>query len=280
MAEYPTELVDDDSFNSWDHEQSMRELGEDDLWQPFSSLEPVLDAATLERIDEYADQVEIDRLLEMGVITTHDKYSGELGTQLSAKYVRAWRKKTRKLKDSAGNLTSEVAGWLRRSRLVAREYNWLDVRDDVYSPSSNSAIVKLLPALDIGDAFLQVNQTVPRVVKLGSRDFIILRCLPGQRDASKLWYNHFVGTLKTKFQAEVCVEQPCVLKVRGKAAMVLHVDDVLFMGKEQWIKTVFLPELEKEFRLSSTVISREHGGSFEFSNFSSVVMWLMLDTTN
>ena len=157
----------------------------------------------------------------MGVITTHDKFSGELGTQLSAKFVRSWRKKTRKVTDAEGNVTSEVPGWLRRSRLVAREYKWLDVRDDVYySPSSNSAIVKLLPALaltdgfsencvlgtlDIGDAFLQVNQPMPRVVKLGKSDFIILHCLPGQCDASKLWYNHFVETLKIKFSAEVCI---------------------------------------------------------------------------
>ena len=198
---------------------SMREMSENDLWQPFSSLEPMLDAAAMEQIDQYADQVEVDRLLEMGVITTHDKFSGELGTQLSAKFVRSCGKKTRKMTDAEGNVTSEVPGWLRRSRLVAREYNWLDVRDDVYSPSSNSAIVKLLPALaltdgfiescvlgtlDIGDAFLQVSQPMPRVVKLGQSDFIIPRCLPGQRDASKLWYNHFVETLKTKFKAEVC----------------------------------------------------------------------------
>ena len=71
-------------------------------------------------------------------------------------------------------------------------------------------------------------------------------------------------TLKSKFDAEVCTEQPCVLKVKTLAAMVLHVDDVLFMGDEEWIKTTFLPELEKEFRLSSTVVSREHGGHFEF----------------
>ena len=163
-------------------------------------------------------------------------------------------KKTRKTTDAEGNVTSETQGWLRRSRLVAREYNWLDVRDDVYSPSSNSAIVKLLPALaltngfnnncvlgtlDIGDAFLQVSQPMPRVVRLGKSDFIILRCLPGQRDASKLWYNHFVETLKSKFGAEVCTEQPCVLKVKTLAAMVLHVDDVLFMGDEEWIKTTF-----------------------------------------
>ena len=84
----------------------VREMSENDLWQPFSSLEPMLDAGTMERIDQYADQVEVDRLLEMGVITTHEKFSGELGTQLSAKFVPSWRKKTRKLTDTEDNVTS------------------------------------------------------------------------------------------------------------------------------------------------------------------------------
>ena len=79
----------------------------------------------------------------------------------------------RKVFDESGKLVSETPGWLRRSRLVAREFNWLDVREDVYSPSSSSSIVKLLPALamsdgfcsgavlgtlDVADAFLQVPQ--------------------------------------------------------------------------------------------------------------------------
>ena len=87
-AEYPKELVDESGFTDGDYDNSMREMSESDLWQPFSSLEPMLDAATMEQIDQYADQVEVDRLPEMGVITTRDKFSGELGTQLSAKFVR------------------------------------------------------------------------------------------------------------------------------------------------------------------------------------------------
>ena len=43
------------------------------------------------RSNQYADQVEVDRLLEMGGTATHDKFSGELGTQLSAKFVFLWK---------------------------------------------------------------------------------------------------------------------------------------------------------------------------------------------
>ena len=254
-------------------------MDDSELWQPFSELEPELEQSQLARIDELADQIEINRLLEMGVITNRDCYNGQLGSQLTAKFVRTWRKKIHKQKDASNTESSETYGWLRRSRLVAREYNWMDVRDDVYSPSSSCSIVKILPALalsngfipnailgtlDIGDAFLQVEQPTPRIVKLGHVEYVIQRCLPGQRDGSKLWYLFFVNKLKEKFGAEVCLEQPCVLKVQRKAAIVLHVDDVLFMGDSQWLKDVFIPTLESEFRLSYTLVEHETGGSFEF----------------
>ena len=260
-------------------ETTAHELTEDDLWQPFSQFEPELPSERLQVIDDFADKVEIQRLFGMSVLCKHGDYTGKLGTQLSAKFVRTWRKKTRLQHDVDGHVVSSQQGWLRRSRLVAREYNWLDVRDDVYSPSSSAAIVKLLPALcmsesfcetsvlgtlDIGDAFLQVPQLVPRVVRLGSDDYVILRCLPGQRDASKLWYQFFVEKLQKLFGATVCKEQPCVLKVERKVAMVMHVDDILFLGEQSWINNVFLPGLEKEFRLTSTVVDRTTGGSFEF----------------
>ena len=89
----------------------------------------------------------------------------------------------------------------------------------------------VLGTLDIGDAFLQVPQLVPRVVRLGSVDYVILRCLAGQRDASKLWCQFFVEKLR-------------------KVAMVMHVDDILFLGEQSWISSVFLPGLEKLKRSS------------------------------
>ena len=218
----------------------------------------------LAKIDEYACAVEIERLLGMKVISNRADFNGELGTQLGARFVRAWRKKTRKQSDSSGKVIAATPGWLRRSRLVAKGYNWLDVREDIYSPSSSSCIVKLLPALALSedstqmafwgtlytsDAFLHVKQPIPRVVRLGSRDLVILKCLPGQREASKLWYLHFVQVLRDRFNAEVCKEQPCILRVGRKLAVLLHVDDVLFLGDESWIEEVFLRELRKYFQV-------------------------------
>ena len=92
--------------------------------------------------------------------------------------------------------------------------NFLSYKEDVFSLASSSSVVKLLPSLafsdgfikdavlatvDVSGAFLQVSQPFPRKVYLDGQDFIILKCLPGQRDASRLWYFFFcaepLGTL-------------------------------------------------------------------------------------
>ena len=41
-----------------------------------------------------------------------------------------------------------------------------------------------LATLDVADAFLQVPQRVPRKISLDGSEYITLKCLPGQRDAS------------------------------------------------------------------------------------------------
>ena len=51
---------------------------------------------------------------------------------------------------------------------------------------------------------------------------------------------------------------------------------LLFMGDEGWINSCFLPELEKRFKLSSTVVSRATGGTFEFLKRYPPFPWLML----
>ena len=121
------------------------------VWQPFSEAQPEIHGEQLAAIDIEADKVEIDRLLQMGVITTADKYDGSLDTPLSAKMVRTWRKKQREEKNKDGQAVSTTA-WLRRSRLVGRDFNFLEYREDVYSPASSSAVVKLLPCMALTNA--------------------------------------------------------------------------------------------------------------------------------
>ena len=55
-------------------------------------------------------------------------------------------------------------------------------------------------------------------------------------------------TLFKDFQrVAVCPEQPCILKCKNNGVMLLHVDDVLICGSEEWIPHVLIPKLESEF---------------------------------
>ena len=252
------------------------------VWQPFSEAQPEIHGEQLAAIDIEADKVEIDRLLQMGVITTADKYDGSLDTPLSAKMVRTWRKKQREEKNKDGQAVSTTA-WLRRSRLVGRDFNFLEYREDIYSPASSSAVVKLLPCmaltnamgfdssiatLDVSDAFLQVPQPIPRKVSLDGAEYVILKCLPGQRDASKLWYAFFIERLRAHMEISICPVQPCIIRCscngRVEGALLLHVDDVLILGREGWIADVLIPSLQKEFKLTYTLVRRHTGGMLEF----------------
>ena len=110
-------------------------------------------------------------------------------SSLTGKFVRTFRKKERN-----GQLC-----WYHRSRLVAREYNYLSIREDTFSTASNSVVTRLIPAmvmsglysddqviglLGISDAYLQVPQELKRRLKVtdsgGYDDLIIAKCLHGQ----------------------------------------------------------------------------------------------------
>ena len=87
---------------------------QDELWFPYSVDEPAVYGDTLQHLDRLADEVEIARLKKMHVLEPEDtqQHLDELGSDLTAKFVRTWR---RKEKDGQEQ-------WLRRSRLVAREF--------------------------------------------------------------------------------------------------------------------------------------------------------------
>ena len=93
---------------------------QDLLWFPFSSNEPELPDEVLQELDNLADKVEVERLLDMKVMCRSQDYNDErgLGVPLSAKFVRTWRKKERNGEQM----------WLRRSRLVAREFSFMEKR--------------------------------------------------------------------------------------------------------------------------------------------------------
>ena len=159
---------DVDQFNTNDKENPVP----DGVWseEPLSRTPP----KPSWEVELLADQVEESRLKRMGVIEDLDDTRIGLD-KLTTKFVRDWRVKTRQMPDG-----STKKQWMRRSRLVAREYA-VEKRDDVYSPASGSHALRLLPvlylamralgydqdektgkpvigALDVKDAFLQVPQ--------------------------------------------------------------------------------------------------------------------------
>ena len=259
---------DDGGFRNEDEER---------LWWPFSPEEPVLDSALLVELDAIADQLEVTRLQEMNVLVKEDDLSSdvELGGDLTARFVRTWRKK-RKGNDDF---------WYRRSRLVAREFNKLRVRDDLYSPASNHIVERLVPALclsntfskahvlgalDISDAYLQVPQEVPRRISILDGNIrsglVINKCLPGQRDGSRRWFDHFSSFLTTKLNLSPCLEQPALFKIPledGDGALLMHVDDVLFVLEEKYLLNKFMLAIRETFKASMEYAPRT-GGSFSF----------------
>ena len=70
---------------------------EERLWWPFSPEEPVLDSDLLVELDTIADQLEVTRLQEMSVLAKEKDLSPdvELGGDLTARFVRTWRKKSK-----------------------------------------------------------------------------------------------------------------------------------------------------------------------------------------
>ena len=74
-------------------------------------------------MDALADRFEAQRRLEIGVLirSTGNEDASNFGSSLTGKFVRAFRKKERN-----GHLC-----WYRRSRLVAREFNYLSIREDI-----------------------------------------------------------------------------------------------------------------------------------------------------
>ena len=266
LADQPNDNVDDENATD-----------EAKLWFPRDSdVEPQLSLGEMETLDLIADQIEVQRLQKMEVLQREDELpsGSELGSPLTAKMVRTWRQKEREVDGKLEQM------WYRRSRLVAREYNFLEERTDCYAPGSSAMLTRLLPILkvtntlgedyalaaaDISDAYLMVDQKQKRKIQLvGSSalptnaDFYIARCLPGQRDGARRWYDHFRAILEAELGATACLECPSLFRGvhEGKTFCILvHVDDVLILGSKQWISDVAIHALSRAFKLTYHVMS-------------------------
>ena len=248
---------------------------EDSFW--FDSI-PDLSEQELMVLDSKADQFEVQRLVDMKVIEPFQESDGGASAckELSSKFVRTWRPKERNGKEQ----------FYRRSRLVARDFKWLQRdREGLYSPATSAAITKLIPwlfcemnrcnadaspesevsilALDVKDAYLTVPQPTPMKGTLsGFGVFRFLRMIPGQREGSSKWHQHIMKFLRDRKPLQVCPECPAVFLLDSNPALG-HVDDFVLVARTMWIKQVCLPLLQSEFQISYQIATRE-GDSFKF----------------
>ena len=241
----------------------------------FDDVAPELPAQELAALDRMADDIEIERLIKMGVLLPESaaeaEYPDQVPTKLTTKMVRTWREKTVEAKEV----------WFRRSRFVAREYAFLSERADLFSPASTALGNRLLPilylqhaqdpsdpwilcSLDVADAYLTVKQTRLVLVSHGDRRFVLGRLLPGQRIASKEWYQDFSSHLDTQLSFAKCPALPSLVRdPLHRFFMQLRVDDMLGAGSFRFLTDALKPALEVRYKVKIQVLESP-GDSINF----------------
>ena len=241
-----------------------------DLWSDAPLDKPPSDPPEWE--DRLADEVELNRLLQMGVIAKMEDFKGEVEGTLTGKFVYDWR-----AKDCNEMIDGKIVPkkrWMRRSRLVAREFNNRK-RDDTYPPATGCHTANLIPliylqrmidvnengfanqgmymptlaSLDVKDAFLQVPQERIVAVQLNNSEYAVLKNLGGQRIGARAWYWFFRRFTTEALGFEWNVEQPCLAK-SGSNIFMMHVDDLLFCGDSSYWKETFIPAMQSKFDVS------------------------------
>ena len=245
-------------------------------------------------VEDLADRTEVQRLVTMGVLVPSSEFTGEVTGKLTTKFVRDWR-----LKDYTKDNGETVERWMRRSRYVAREFAQ-EKRLDTFSPATGAHTSNLIPlkylwlkelakdlpqteeydtvlgCVDVADAFLQVEQDNPVLVHIQGEPYVIKKNLPGQRMGARQWYQHLRKFLSSKLAYEFCDEQPCIAR-NGESTIIIHVDDIMFVGKKIYWRDVFLKSMAEEFSISHSQLDGV-GTSINFLRRKVTDMggWLML----
>ena len=205
---------DDEEVDLDEFENIEAEIEEDEWWcesdgeeeipegmptwsNDFESGPPKIEGEELAKVDGVSRAHEIERLTKMKVLNKLPKDADLTKYKfLSTKVVYDWRHRE--------------SEWRRRGRLVAREFRWLGDTDiaSLFSPTGVASTVKLLSALfsssegyslgsiDVGDAYLMVEQEEPTVVEVDGEYYELGFTLPGQRIGSSAWFNKLKGYLE------------------------------------------------------------------------------------
>ena len=167
--------------------------------------------------------------------------------------------------------------WMRRARLVAREFAWLDTqRDALFSPATSTATTRITPAVymhkqssgwilasaDIKDAYLTVRQRIPTTISVdiggATRGYKLLMCVPGQRDGSANWYEDLSTYVTQRLETSAVAEAPTFFRsLSGDLIFNVHVDDLLMAGSPEAVDNM-LAVLGKKYELN--VEFRRHEG--------------------
>lgn len=123
MDGYTQDLQLDDHLedDAWLGEEEIKGDGvPSDLWNSGSlDQQPAQPPSWVDRL---ADEVELKRLCEMGVLSDDVANIPPEANSLTTKFVYDWR-----IKERVNNDGTTSKQWLRRSRLVAREFAFLDI---------------------------------------------------------------------------------------------------------------------------------------------------------
>ena len=233
----PEELAD---FSNWAEELQESMFEESELagefgatwWDEEAEKPPDLSEDELKAVDREADKTEITRLIAMGVARWPGEQEDVSGYQvLTIKVVRDWRKRL---------------GWLRRSRLVGREFRAMSAyTQELFAPASSLGAVHMfiswalsknlqLTTIDVKDAYLNAPQPSPVTIQVertmfgedapGTVTLVLDKLLPGQRIGASAWFNFAKGILQdAKLESYVkelrCSAAPRVARTPGLSCM-------------------------------------------------------------
>ena len=221
-------------------------LVDGDFDMEFPDKPPDLAPEELAQVEAEAAQKEITRLIDMGVlrIPNNNEDINKIPT-LTTRLVCDWR--------------FRQGAWVRRARLVARDFNWMDPnRSDTFAPTGIQSTMRLIPALsqlrqwsmrvaDVKDAYLMCDQ--PKSVKVllsnelaaqfgVGREWVLGKVLPGQREGVAVWFNDLKSKLKAAGLLQ-CTESPTIWTNSSKTlSLMVHVDDIVMGGIESELDRV------------------------------------------
>lgn len=116
--------------------------------------------------------------------------------------------------------------------------------------------------IDIGDAFLTVDQVHTTLVSSGKDTFALGKVFPGQHDGSQLWFESVSRFLRERLSFKHCDAYPSLLG-NEECLILLHVDDMLVLTEQQYFDTKLMPTLSDKNKISVHSM-KQPGDSFEF----------------